>query len=480
MSGVLAITMQQDEDILAFTTASEAEGSPAQDASSSPTHPPGTLPFPVPSLPDIPFIGTPPVGELLAIPTWKKQHHSPSGSLGNRCNIRTQVEARSEHSSAQGEEDTPKLVPEAGPSFNQQQGQVPTNPSFSPSRATTDPDDGTVAGSLRSTSDQVSFDSDSSREDVANSDMDTASGECITSSDTDEVTIQTVEKKYQKRVWASCRLSKGSLWTEGQLKRIGNSYQVVWGHNHESIQAEWDCPLAEDCNSFEMHRMMVRTDQLLHICNSHWLPNLHQRLRDQSPWQGKDSGSVPERIWCPLLLFLWKWMTRAMVSLQGLHLSNAFRCFNVSSSVDLKSFCPWCFKLGGNTKTIVTHLREVHYWLPITCDLCKSFASMSVQIILDDCSGCKAKYVKECAEQARYEVQKSHKKKSKAWEQEKSFPKLVWVALMNHAWQNDAWHLPSNSADENGLIHPWDLPKSLWPCMPCGFLLNCMNCYVLF
>ena len=45
--------------------------------------------------------------------------------------------------------------------------------------------------------------------------------------------------------------------------------------------------------------------------------------------------------------FYEKGMTRAMVGLQGLHLSDAFRHSNVSSSVGLKSFGPWCFKLGG-------------------------------------------------------------------------------------------------------------------------------------
>ena len=39
----------------------------------------------------------------------------------------------------------------------------------------------------------------------------------------------------------------------------------MWGHNHESVQTELDCALAEDHNSFEMCRMMVRTDQLLCI-----------------------------------------------------------------------------------------------------------------------------------------------------------------------------------------------------------------------
>ena len=67
-------------------------------------------------------------------------------------------------------------------------------------RATTDPVDGTVTGHLRSTSDQSSSDEDSSREHVVNSDIDNASRDCITCLDTDEVTIQTALKKYQKRV----------------------------------------------------------------------------------------------------------------------------------------------------------------------------------------------------------------------------------------------------------------------------------------
>ena len=64
---------------------------------------------------------------------------------------------------------------------------------------------------------------------------------------------------------------------------------------------------------------------------------------------------------------------------------------------------------------IATHQMEVHYRLAITCNLCKLFASMSTQNILDHCSGCKAKHAKESAEQERHEkVKKSHKKKSKA------------------------------------------------------------------
>ena len=92
-------------------------------------------------------------------------------------------------------------------------------PPSSPTRATIDPDAGAVVGSLRSTGDKASSDSDSSREKVADSDMDTASGDCVSCSDTDEVSVQTSQKKYQRRVWASCGLYKGSIWTEAQLKK---------------------------------------------------------------------------------------------------------------------------------------------------------------------------------------------------------------------------------------------------------------------
>ena len=186
LSGVLATAMQQDEDIPATTTAFKPEGSLAPCPSYSPACPPGTLPLPILPLQDIPFVGTPFIGcpfvESLAIPTQKKWYCSPSNSLGNHHDKRThvdsqEVEARSEHSSAQGNEDMPELVLEAGPSFNQQR-QEPTSPPSSPTRATTDPDNGTAAGSSRSTGDQASSDSDSSMEDMANSDMETVPGDC--------------------------------------------------------------------------------------------------------------------------------------------------------------------------------------------------------------------------------------------------------------------------------------------------------------
>ena len=101
---------------------------PAPGPSSSLAHLTGTLPSLVPLLLDIPFVGTPPVGCLfpwfIASPTLKKCIWSSSGSLSDYHNKRThigspEVEVRSEHSSAWGDENISELVPEAGPSFEQ-------------------------------------------------------------------------------------------------------------------------------------------------------------------------------------------------------------------------------------------------------------------------------------------------------------------------------------------------------------------------
>ena len=54
---------------------------------------------------------------------------------------------------------------------------------------------------------------------------------------------------------------------ETQLKRIDNC-QEMWGHDHECVRAEQKCALVEDCNSFEKQKMMVRTEQLLHIAKA--------------------------------------------------------------------------------------------------------------------------------------------------------------------------------------------------------------------
>ena len=72
---------------------------------------------------------------------------------------------------------------------------------------------------------------------------------------------------------------------------------------HESIQVEWDCALAEDHNSFEMHRMMARTDQMLHIAMA-TDSQIYTRDSETKPMARQDSGIVTETKPHSLLLFL--------------------------------------------------------------------------------------------------------------------------------------------------------------------------------
>ena len=105
-----------------------------------------------------------------------------------------EVKAGHEYSSVLGSEGTHELILGTGTIF-EQQGQEPVSPPSSPTRATVDLEDGTVAGSLKSPEDQTSSDSESSRENVDDSHLDTASGDCISCSGTGEVFIRTYHKK---------------------------------------------------------------------------------------------------------------------------------------------------------------------------------------------------------------------------------------------------------------------------------------------
>ena len=221
-------------------TTSDPEPEPHGSLSPGPsrclTPPPGTFPLPVSSQPDIPLSGTPLVGHpFLHLPTTPSQgkwDHSPSGSSDHphtkMAHITSpEVEVGSEHSSTWGDDHMPDLTPETRISSRWQR-QESSCPSSSPIRGPADPDDEVVAGSSKSTRDQTSSDSGSSRGNMADSDLDTASGDCLPCSDTNEVSVLTAWKKYRKRVRTSCKLSKGRDWMEAQMKRIVDSHQDVW------------------------------------------------------------------------------------------------------------------------------------------------------------------------------------------------------------------------------------------------------------
>ena len=160
MSRALSTTMQQHEDVPATTTVSKPEGSPAPGPSSSPTHPPGTLPLPVSSLLDISFVGTLPVGHpfagFCAVPTQKKQDCSPCSSLSDHHNKRMHVDSQE---TRLGVNTTLHRVMRTYSNWYQKLDPALTNnkgrnlpvPISSPTRAVADPDNGTVAASSSST-----------------------------------------------------------------------------------------------------------------------------------------------------------------------------------------------------------------------------------------------------------------------------------------------------------------------------------------
>ena len=107
----------------------------------------------------------------------------------------------------------PNLTPEMG-TGSRQLRQESSSPSSSPTSGPVNPDDEAVTSSSKSTEDQTSSDSDLSKGNMADSNLDMASQDCLSCSDTDDVSMQTAWKKYRKRVRVFCKLSKGSDWME--------------------------------------------------------------------------------------------------------------------------------------------------------------------------------------------------------------------------------------------------------------------------
>ena len=187
------------------------------------------------------------------------------------------------------------------------------------------------------------------------------------------------------------------------MKRIGDSCQDIWGHDHKIVRTECKCALVEDCTSFEMKRMMTRTDQLVCIAKATG-SKIYTRESETGTSSSAKALVLSLKQFHAHFYRLYKMgTTRAMVGLQGLHSSNVFWHLNVLASMGLKLFYPLCFKFGGNIEMITTHLREVHYRLAIVCNVCRAFTSMSMPVVLEHQSRCRMK---------------SHKKsKMKKWDE---------------------------------------------------------------
>ena len=102
----------------------------------------------------------------------------------------------------------------------------------------------------------------------------------------------------------------------------------------------------EDHNSFQMCKMTVKMDQLLCIAEANASKVYTQDLEAEANGWAKALLLILKQYHAHYYWLYKKGTVMAMVGLQGLHPGDGFRCSNVSSSVGLKLFCPWCFKLG--------------------------------------------------------------------------------------------------------------------------------------
>ena len=129
------------------------------------------------------------------------------------------------------------------------------------------------------------------------------------------------------------------------MKRIGDSCQDIWGHDHKIVRTEWKQALVEDHTSFEMKRMMTRTDQLLCIAKATGSKIYTRESAVGTCGQAKALVLSLKQFHANFYRLYEKGITRAMVIHQGLYSSNDFWHPNILASVGLKSFCSWCFKI---------------------------------------------------------------------------------------------------------------------------------------
>ena len=81
---------------------------------------------------------------------------------------------------------------------------------------------------------------------TTNSHQESATGDCLTYSDTEEAAVKPAHKKFHKKVWASCRLARQNLWKMPQISWIGKSHQTVWGSDYRVVKTEQELALNED------------------------------------------------------------------------------------------------------------------------------------------------------------------------------------------------------------------------------------------
>ena len=108
------------------------------------------------------------------------------------------------------------------------------------------------------------------------------------------------------------------------MKRIRDSHQDVWGHDHKIIRTEQKCALSEDCTSFEMRRMTTRPNQLLHIAEAMGSKIYTREPEVETHAPAKALVLSCKQFHAHYYRLYEKGTTRAIMGIQGLYMSNTF------------------------------------------------------------------------------------------------------------------------------------------------------------
>ena len=110
----------------------------------------------------------------------------------------------------------------------------------------------------------------------------------------------------EKRVRASCELSKVSNWVEAQMNRIRDICQDVWGHDHKIVRNEQKLCSSQWLHFFWNEKNSNKDWPAAPYSWSYWLQNLHQGVWGRGLRPGKGPSPVLETVPYLLLQTLWE------------------------------------------------------------------------------------------------------------------------------------------------------------------------------
>ena len=288
VSEALTSVMQPRADAPADNTTPGFKGSLTPASMSIPV----TWASPVLPMSDIPVVGTP-VKQSFFMLTVSLKHKKWDHPTDNAPNDHGHKRAHSATKEANEVRSSETAL--ASSHSSNQPALEPIKPLSSPAKSDAVPEDGMAVDALGSTggpdrdsavgisendtdhSDDESESDWESWESVADSNLESATGDCLTCSDTKETAVRYSHQKFCKKVQASCKLTRWSLLKVSQMVLIDKTHQAVWGSSFSIVNEEWDPTLKEDFSSSEADKMAVWTDQLLWIKEATDVKNIYPR-----------------------------------------------------------------------------------------------------------------------------------------------------------------------------------------------------------